>query len=63
MPEILTDVPADLAILPPAPGSISTLCKLIPDGISLKGIQFPFLISIFEPFCKVSPTLTFCGAK
>ena len=36
---------------------------IIPDGISLSGIQFPFLISMFEPFWIVSPIFIFCGAK
>ena len=63
MPEIVTDVPADLAIFPPAPGCNSTLCMFIPTGISWSGKQFPVLISILGPFSILSPTLIFWGAN
>ena len=61
--EIETEVPADLAILPPDPGCSSTLCISMPTGISFNGIQFPTLISLLDPFSILSPTLIFCGAK
>ena len=50
MPDIETDVPADLAIFPPPPGLISTLWMSIPTGISFKGRQLPIFISDFDPF-------------
>ena len=37
--------------------------KFIPTGISCNGIQFPILISFFEPLSILSPTLIFCGAR
>ncbi len=57
------DGPADLAIFPPPPGLISTLCMSIPTGISDNGKQFPTLISEFGPFEILSPTLISWGAK
>ena len=47
---MVTEEPAALAIFPPAPGCISTLCISIPTGISCNGKQFPILISEEEPF-------------
>ena len=45
-----TEVPADLAIFPPPPGFISTLCISIPTGISLSGKLLPIFISELDPF-------------
>ena len=56
-------MPADLANCAPLPDFNSMLCMSMPTGMSDMGIQFPFLISFFDPEITLSPTFISFGAN
>ena len=55
-------MPADRAILPPAPAFSSTLWTMVPTGIAASGIALPGLMSTRSPATTLSPAFRRCGA-
>ena len=58
-----TLVPAERAILAPAPGFSSIACSTVPTGMLRSGSALPGRISASGPDISRSPTSTPCGAR
>src|SRR5919198_5352146 len=58
-----TELPADRAILAPAPGFSSTPWITVPTGMFRNGRAFPGLMSAPSPDIRRSPTAIPCGAR